>query len=268
MIDQLCGCEMGRFILERRGVNGYWTDYILHHPFSRNETPHDLHQRTYSPMELFLLTRSPNVLAHRERGGIFQKMLQQHVRPGAVFASIPCGLMRDLLSLDLSRAADCRIVGIDIDPESLDHGRELAQHLGVADAEFILGNAWSLGFDKAFDVITSSGLNCYEPEVARVLDLYRNFFIALKPGGTLITSVYTYPPGHAKPTDWDLTVCNTEDMLMDAILFGDILQAKWRNFRSASELEDDFRSVGFTDVAVHFDSRRMYPTITARRPLA
>lgn len=47
---------------------------------------------------------------------------------------------------------------------------------------------------ETFHLIASNGLNIYEPEDDRVIQLYRGFHDALKPGGVLITSALTPPP--------------------------------------------------------------------------
>ena len=37
LLNQLSQFELGRFILQNRGVNGYWTHYILTYPWRKKE---------------------------------------------------------------------------------------------------------------------------------------------------------------------------------------------------------------------------------------
>lgn len=127
--------------------------------------------------------------------------------------------------------------------------------------------AWQMGFKEEFDVITSSGLNVYEPNPEKVLDLYRRFYDALKPGGSLIISILSYPPGDSKPTDWALEKIAPENLLMEQVLYKDILNLNWRNFRSTDELDKEFIKVGFDKVTIYFDQNRIFPTVIAHKAL-
>lgn len=64
-IDELQEFELGRFLLMHRGLNGFWTDYILQHP--------DHPMKALSGMEDFILNRCPVVLATQERFKIFKR---------------------------------------------------------------------------------------------------------------------------------------------------------------------------------------------------
>ncbi len=261
LIDQLCDFPFGRFILDRKGANGYWTDYIISYPTWESNPD------TLSEVAEFITQRSLLVLAHRERFKNFQSLLQKTLKNGSVLASVPCGVMRDLITLDFSETSDYKLIGLDIDPESLDLARISAEEHGIKSFEFFQQDAWQIRFKEKFDVITSSGLNVYESDPVKILDLYRRFFDALKPGGSLIISVLTYPPGESRETDWNLAIIPPEDLLMETILYKDICDQHWRNFRSSGELENEFKQVGFSDIEVYFDKFRLFPTIHAKKPL-
>lgn len=265
IVSLLCEFPLGRFILENKGANGFWTDYMISHPKNGKISGLNIDGKSFNCVEDFLLNRCPVVLAHQERFSIFQRLIQERVQEGVVLASIPCGLMGDLLTLDFSNISDFKLIGIDIDKESIDLGRQLAAEKGITNVEFIQGDAWNLSFHEELDVITSSGLNVYESDPKKVLELYSGFFSALKPGGALITSILTYPPGESVETKWDLQKIPLEDLLMDQILHKDILDIKWRNFRSEDNLINEFQKVGFSKVSVHFDECRIFPTICAQK---
>lgn len=218
-------------------------------------------------MESWFLNECPIIVAHQERFKIFQKLTQNLLKDHITLASIPCGLMRDLITLDFSSITHFELLGIDIDPESLFLAKQLARQKGIVNIRLIQKNAWDLAMQQEIDVITSSGLNVYEPDRQKVLDLYKQLFIALRPGGHLIISALTYPPEEEKETDWDTTNISQDTLLLDRIIHRDILNITWRNFRTSSELEEEFKQVGFSDICVHFDTHRIFPTILAKKPM-
>lgn len=267
ILQQFSTFPLGRFILERRGANGFWTDYMVSHPTRGKISGLNVEGKPFNSIEDFFLNRCPIVVAHQERFQIFQKLAQNLIKEGAVLASIPCGMMRDLLTLDYSSVSDFKLVGIDIDPESLELARNLALENHVQNVQLHQQDAWEISFKEELDIIVSSGLNVYEPDPQKLLQLYEHFFRALKPGGSLIISVLTYPPGELVPTSWDLKGISKETLLIDRILHKDILDIKWRNFRSLEDLDKEFLAVGFCKVEVYMDKHRVFPTILATKSL-
>lgn len=121
------------------------------------------------------------------------------MQEGVVLACVPSGLMGELLNLDYSAVRDFRLVGIDIDRDALDGARALAQKLKLdQNVELLQKDAWNLGLRNEVDLISNNGLNIYEAELDKVTELYRQFYLALKPGGQLVTSFLTYPPSMKK----------------------------------------------------------------------
>ncbi len=92
LVDQLTEFELGRFLLHNRGLNGYWTSYIFQHPVGK-PAEHVL--------EDWLLNRSLLCRA-RERYHRYQTLLAELLPQARTLASIPCGVMDDLLDLDYS----------------------------------------------------------------------------------------------------------------------------------------------------------------------
>ena len=258
LVDQLCSFPFGRYILERKGANGFWTDYLISYQNKEEVLP---------PVGEFILNRSLIVLSHRERFRIYQNLLQNLIKEDVILASIPCGLMRDLLTLNFSKISNYQLYGIDIDEESLALAKNLANDLGIKKINLIQGDAWQLNYQEKFDVITSSGLNVYESCPSKVINLYENFYKALKPGGSLIISVLTYPPGEKQQTDWNLDNISPDDIMMENVVYKDILDLNWRNFRTASEIDKDFKRAGFLNISIYFDKNRIFPTVLAQKPL-
>lgn len=260
IVEEMLRSEIGTFILENKGANGFWTDILINcinEGYTREKSKENF-------FEEFLLFRSPVVIAHRERFKLFQDTIQKTLKPGLSLASIPCGLMRDLLSLDYSNSHPCKLTGIDLDAESLKLASNLAKSLGCKNQiSFVQKNAWDLESSEEFDVISSSGLNVYEPSRERTVELYKVLLRALKPGGKLVTSVLTYPPFSNNQTDWDLSSIPKEDLRLEQVIHHDILGVKWGNYRSIDDLKTDFLSAGFSKAEVEMDSKKIFPTIIA-----
>ena len=255
LYKQLQEFELGRFLIRNGGLNGKWTSYII---------KTGLQQTNLHPLERFLLTQSPAILATRERFSIFKKETQKRLKPGMKLASIPCGLMDDLLDLDYTHVQDVSLTGIDLDPESL----ILAQQNATLSAfkgpvQFSQKDAWSLSENAAYDLITSNGLNIYEPDNQKVINLYKNFYNALKSGGILITSFLTPPPLMDPTSSWknfDIAALTKQKAI-----FSDILQVKWQSFRTEAQTRMQLEQAGFQVLEVIYDAQGMFPTVIAKK---
>ncbi|MEM7222223.1 MAG: class I SAM-dependent methyltransferase [Pseudomonadota bacterium] len=266
LIEQLAGFPLGRFLLENRGLNGYWTDRVIEHPDRGRASGRAPDGRPLTPLERQLLDRFPIVLATQERARFFATAIQARIAEGAVFASIPCGLMRDLLARDYGNAPGVRLVGIDIDQESLDLATRLAADYGLTGAaSFRRSDAWALGSESAFDLIASNGLNIYEPDEARVIALYRAFFEALKPGGVLVTGFLTPPPALDPSCEWDRTALDPEATRLQKIVFADIIGAAFQCYRSSETSKAQLAAAGFDSLDLLWDRAKMFPTVIARK---
>jgi SAM-dependent methyltransferase len=223
--------------------------------------------KKFSKLERWLLERGPIVLATQERYTVFQGIIQQQLHSNMRLASIPCGLMNDLLDLNYSGLDNIHLIGIDLDPVSL----EMASKSSKASEHpiepiFVQADAWNLSFREEFDLITSNGLNIYESSDSRVVELYMNFFKALRPGGLLVTSFLTPPPSLDSNSIWDMSKINMADLMLQKTIFSDILSAKWQTFRSPDLTRKQLSMVGFEDISFIYDRAKMFPTVTARKP--
>lgn len=254
LLQQLSEFELGRFLLGNQGLNGYWTAYVILQGLKKT----DLH-----PLEQWMLTKAPIIRATRERFHIFQTAIQQHLKSNQTIASIPCGLMDDLLSLDYTHVSNVHLVGIDLDGESLKLARHNADHYGQDNVSFIESNAWTLGAQNTYDIVVSNGLNIYVADDQKNQDLYRAFYTALKPGGILITSFITPPPAVSPESPWH--DYDEVDALKQRALLVDIIETTWQNFRTESHTRAVFESVGFTILDVIPDSCGMFPTLIAMK---
>jgi len=256
MLYELNEFDLGRFLLRNGGINGYWTAYWLIHGPQKALT---------SPLESWLIHETPAFRASRERFSFFQRELQALLSSGKSFASIPCGLMDDLLRLDYSGTEGIRLTGIDLDADSLHLGRLNAKHIQPQlTAAFLQQDAFSLALTEEFDVITSNGLNFYEPEETKVTTLYKNFFQALKPGGTLLTSFLTPPPTLVADSPWKNV--DPAAALKQKVLFMDILNMRWHAFRTEAQTIAQLEEAGFKIDKLIYDSQGIFPTLLAQKP--
>lgn len=257
LAEQLSEFELGRFLLKNNGAwSGFWTDYII--------TGHDLSQVEH-PLEKQLLTEFHFVLTTRERYHIFQQQLQTMVDSNSQICDVPCGLMS--CSLDLTFASSIKnisYVGFDLDESIFDLAKLKAASL-QRNAEFYKRDAWQLNVSNEFDILTSNGLNIYEPSNELVIELYQQFYDALKPGGKLITSALTLPPGQTKPSEWDMQQINQPALETAFSVFFDVLGSSWASFRTSDETKQQLKQAGFKNIKTHWDRQKIFPTFTAEK---
>jgi len=257
LVDQMSQFDLGQFFLKARGLDGYWTHHVLTYP--EKSEPGQLH-----PLERYILEKSPWALATQRRYVIFKEILQQKLSDGASFASIPCGLMGDLLTLDYSKTKNVSLHGIDLDPQSLKHAKQLAEEKGLSNqAHFYEADAWNLGMNHQFDLIASNGLNIYVKDEDKLIALYRSFYEALKEDGILVTSFITHPPVDGQLSEWKMEHVNVQDALLQKVLLQEILDAKWISPLSTTQVMKQLQAAGFKEVDVRFDKAHIYPTFVA-----
>ncbi|MBB6258060.1 cyclopropane fatty-acyl-phospholipid synthase-like methyltransferase [Xanthomonas arboricola] len=263
LVDALWATEFGRFLLRHRGLNAYWTHRLV--TYRADAQPNE----SMSAMERHIFEEAPAVLATRERFGIFQQQLQELLRPGMTLASVPCGWMGELLLLDYLECPDVRLIGIDLDPQALEGALHLARARGLeGQLSLRLQDAWTSGADDHVDVLTSNGLNIYEPDEVRVIALYRAFFQRLVPGGMLVASFLTPPPTLSAESPWKLEHIDPEALMLQNLVFAKIVQARWASFRTHAQTSAQLESAGFTDLRFIDDRAGIFPTVVARRPAA
>jgi SAM-dependent methyltransferase len=268
LIDLLADFGLGRFLLERGGLNGYWTDYAIKHPSKGRLTGLNDENKPLNTLEDFLLNQAPTVLATQQRFEIFKTEIQKRLHDAASLASIPCGLMADLLDLDFTNTPNVSLTGIDLDPESITYAKQYAETLNLNNhCNFSLCDAWSLDIHEEFDLITSNGLAIYEPDDAKVTELYRGFCEALKPGGCLVTSFLTPPPVPGLKTEWKMEAINMQDVLLQKIVFADILDCKWQVFRSEEIVKSQLKMAGFDEIEIIYDTAHIFPTVVAKKSI-
>ena len=263
LLDQLTKFDLGNFLLKNKGLNGEWTSYVILHGPEKEDL---------SPLERWFLNEAPVVLATRERYSIFQREIQARLKEGMSLASVPCGVMEDLMTLDFSKLRNISLFGLDLDSESISLAKAKETQLKNAgklpksmSISFDKIDAWSLGQEGVFDILVSNGLNIYGSDDGRVTDLYRKYHQALKPGGILITSFLTPPPTLNSGSPWKMDQLNPDDLLKQKVLMGDIVGAKWTCFRTEAQTRQQLEEAGFRNIQIIYDTKGLFPTIIAEK---
>lgn len=259
ILDELAQFEFGRFLIQHRGINGYWTHYMLTYPWRDKEGG-----KALSALEYFLLNNAPIILATQQRFAIFLQQNQTKVQSGAALACIPCGLLGELLYLNFKGTDNIRLIGMDFDEQSLVSARQLAnkRHLSSF-VECVCMDAWSMNQQETFDLISSNGLNIYEPNEDKVIDLYRRFYKALKKSGMLVTSFLTPPSYATMDCEWVMNEVNLDDLRLQRIIFSDVLQATFQCYRTSLQTQNQLETAGFKSIQFIYDKARMFPTVVA-----
>lgn len=268
LLEQLSTFSFGRYLIVNRGLNGKWTQYMVLHPQHGRITGLNSDNKHFSKCESWMLDRCPIILATQERFFNFQRVLQSKLKDGAVLASVPCGLMDDLLGLNYYGLSDFKLVGIDLDPKALELAKENAEHNHLTQkCEFLCENVWSLQHHNQFDVVTSNGLNIYEPDAERVEDFYNRIYKSLKVGGTLVTSVLTPPPSlqHGK-SSWDAKQISEDDLRIQKVFMAYILDVRWQAaYMSEFTMTEILERIGFKEVRIVYDRQKLFPTIVGTK---
>lgn len=250
--------ELGRFLLSNLGLNGFWTSYILLHPDQGRTTGLSSDGSAMTELEAWMLDRCPIVLATQERFRTFRELTQPLIRSGMRLASIPSGLMDDLLTLDYLGFEDIVLTAVDLDAESLDHAKTNYQRTGKpVTAEFEQRDAWRLDSPHRWDLVTSNGLNIYIEDDEVCTRFYAGIAQALRPEGLFVMSFIT-PPEQWKPY-------NGEDLEYQSFLFKEVMPVKWQCVRDENTTREQLAAAGFEVLTMEYDEQRMFPAVVARK---
>lgn len=249
LLQELTSFPLGRYLIQHQGINAKLASQFL-----------EKQRKKLHPLEYFLGYQTPTAKANQERFSILQTLLSKYLKEGMKVASIPCGYMKDLLTL-AHLPKELSLFGIDIDPGALKGAVELAKKKKVK-ASFFCEDAWHLSFQNTFDVITSSSLNIYVKDRLQLKKLYQSFFSALKEGGVFLTSYLSFPFFH-KSCEWKMQEVDLQKAVLQKVIMTDILQARWENFSGKKEMENLLRSVGFHPICFYPDRANIFPSVVA-----
>jgi SAM-dependent methyltransferase len=262
ILSQLTEFEFGRYLLENKGLNGFWTSFVIHD----GKLPGVNEEKEKTELEDFLLKNT--YLSTQRRFKIFKKEIQTRLKDGMTLTSIPCGLMDDLLSLDYKNLKNIKLVGIDLDRESLKLAHKNSQEVyKLSDEiklEFREKNAFTLDIHEEFDLITSNGLNAYVNDDEKIVALYQQFYNALKTGGVLITSFVTPTPLVDKESTWK--DYKMETLVKMTAIEHDIVQTLYYPaFRKEHHMKNLLERAGFSDISFIHEPQHIFPTVIAKK---
>jgi SAM-dependent methyltransferase len=256
--EELGGFELGRYLLNNLGLNGLWTSYVLLYPERGSRTRLSSDGTPLGDLEAWLLDRCPILLATQQRFRLMRGLTQPLLRSGMQLASLPSGLMDDLLTLDYAASEGVSLTAIDLDAEALDaalrNHRERQSPVAIACEQ---RDAWQLGCQGRWDLITSNGLNIYVDDDELCTAFYRQVAEALRPEGMFLVSFIT-PPDHWQPY-------SRADLEQQRLLFEDVVPVRWMCHRDESTTRGQLAEAGLEVISVHYDEQRMFPAVLARK---
>lgn len=142
-------------------------------------TPKDIKNMSYN--EIIGLVRETN----RTPGGLntIRKVCEKLLlNPSSKILDI--GTSTGHSSLEFSRLLNCEVVGIDINPMSLETARERVQRFNLNNAKFILDDATKMNFeDDYFDVVFAGNVTSLVSDRDSAL---KEYWRVLKPNGYLV----------------------------------------------------------------------------------
>lgn len=256
VLDNLTKFEFGRNLLINRGLTGYWTRYINLYPKLKHE------YNIVNEIEKFILERSPGICASQQRFEIFQVLLAKHIKDEMKICSLPCGLMDDLLTLEISNTPNIRFVGIDIDEDSTKQAYETAKNKNIDGmCTFHTLDAWKIDIKNEFDIVTSNMLVQYCKSDEAIQKFYKIVYDSLKLNGILIIGCLLDP----KTIDWSKTSYTSKEVKMSSFIFYEICQVNWTNYQSVDKMTHDLKNSGFKTIDVYYDKCKRFPTLLARK---
>ena len=252
LLQQLTEFELGRFLLQNRGLNGKWIKHIV----LSDENTSGLH-----PLEYWICNKCPGMVCGKQRYRYFQDITRENLRDGMALANIPAGEMDVLYSIDTHAYSDISITGLDIDPEAIAAARQNMKNYNInAVVDLQIGDAWNMQFSEEFDILLSNGLGFYVADDNNLKALYNKFYQAIKPGGLIVTSFVTPNPRLDPNSPWQ--GYEEHDIKKQISIFVDILQSTFLNYRTEQTMRKLLTHVGFKDINVLYDEFHIFPTIT------
>ena len=254
LIHQLKEFELGRSMLTTGVLTSSWVDYMCH-----NET-----SPTNNPLETWLLSRSPKIVAAKERYTITKQALQRHLKTNMNLCVLPCGVISKIAELDYSNIEKIKVIGYDNDILGLVRAEMKMQSLvdqGKVNLLLLKKNIWLMDDCNQYDLIISNRLSVLESDSQKVFGLFEKYYTALKLNGIFISSFFTPSPLNDLYTSpWKNVDVN--DLLMEQGIFVDIM-----DFQPASRLPEEMiallKKAGFEIVDIFYDTHCIYPTVLA-----
>ena len=259
-LEGLGKVEFGRFLIEHRGLNAYWTDVMVNFP---NYTA-QMRQK-YSQLEQNMLDYFPTAQATQERFMFFKQAIKRHTKNGSKVLAAPSGLLPEFMQFnECAEINNIDITAYDIDSntQALLKSRLCETNL-EPQVQYVCQNIFELMDSNQYNLVVSNGLNIYIKDQAQVRSLYQIFYQSLKREGVLITSFLTPPPIMREDSPWDMTQIDSAWLVKQKQVFSDILNVTWACYMTEDQFVNLLTEVGFQDIQLKWDKQRMFPTVIA-----
>ncbi|API85991.1 class I SAM-dependent methyltransferase [Francisella uliginis] len=238
LLNQLESCPLGRFLIQNRGLDAYWTKVI-----TQNKGGYD------SDFEKKLITIPPIFIATQERYQIFKQQIIDLPNNSKIL-SVPAGLLPEF-SRELILSKNFNIDAYDLDSSC-------AAQSGLAELEgvnYIVKDVFKMDVKNHYDAVVSNGLNIYlktNNEVQKFFQILNN---SLKQGGIIVSSFIASLE--------DVSIKKLENAKFGKQIFADILNVTWTKTHAEDEFRQILFSCGFEIKEIIYDSQKMFPTVVA-----
>ncbi|MED7788950.1 hypothetical protein [Francisella sp. 19X1-34] len=238
LLDQLTTCPLGRFLIQNRGLDAYWTKVITQ---NKGNYTNDFESK--------LITIPPVFNATQERYQIFKQEVLSLLDDSNILA-VPAGLLPEFSEeLILSK-------NFKIDAYDLDSGCASESGLaGLENVNYIIKDVFKLDIENYYDAVVSNGLNIYLKTNDEVQKFFQILSSSLKQGGVLISSFLI-------PLD-KVDTKNLDKAKFGKQIFVDILNVGWTMTHTEDEFCHIISGCGFEVKEIMYDSQKMFPTVVA-----
>lgn len=202
----------------------------------------------------------------QERYQVFKAEIKKGLKNNIQIASLPCGLMNDVLSQNFEGIKNFKLIGIDLDEACLEQAKAIALSKGlVYNTEFTKQDAWSISYQNQFDIFISNGLNLYVDDDSKVTNLYERIYNSLKPNGVLLTSTLSPSPEMSNESDWILKNISDEGKKLNNFLSEYVITFSKNQFRSVKHICQILEKCGYRDFDVNLGTYGIFPAIIAKK---
>ncbi|MBK2124314.1 SAM-dependent methyltransferase [Fangia hongkongensis] len=262
IFNELKESALGKFLIEHRGLNAYWTDVMVNYPLYQSGEKEELDR-----YDQLLLENFPTAKATQERFGFFKKVVQDEIDKEALnILAAPCGLLPEFFDIRYPSNAAIKIDALDLDRKvKAEISKKYHHHVLEKAYQFIEQDIFSFAVKDKYDLVVSNGLNIYIQSADKVKELYQIFHTAMKDEGVLLTSFLTPPPIFSAESPWDMNEIDFEWLMKQKTVFKDILDVAWNCYMTEGEFIALLKDVGFSNIQVIWDKQRIFPTVVAKK---
>lgn len=240
LLIELEGCPFGRFLIQNRGLDAYWTKRV-----TENKGNY------FNDFEHRLVTEPLAFVATQFRSLVFKNNVAD-LKDNSYIMSVPAGLLPEFTK-DLVLAKNFKIDAYDLDSRCIDQ-TELSK---LANVEYIIADIFKVDIKNQYDAVVSNGLNIYLESDEKVSEFYNIIAKSLKPGGILITSFLK------DSSEQDFSVVDKDQLAFTKDVFADILNIGWKKTHKEAEFYQILLKAGLVVKEIIYDNQKAFPTVIA-----